>query len=99
MSPLSRCFQQSASGRHSPPPGPAVRPPPQGGRRFFGETSFSPATRFQPFLDLIQPIGAPEGFAVDHYIGGAEDAAGDGGVSFGASTVLDLLAFDPGQQG
>src|SRR5258708_16347471 len=48
------------------------------------------------FVDLNQPVRAPEGLAVDDHVGRAERAAGDRFVHFDPGAVLDRLIADAG---
>src|SRR6267378_4730622 len=59
-------------------------------------TGISPAAGGEPFVDLIQPVRAPEGLAIDDDVRRAERAAGDCLVHFGAGAVLDRLIADAG---
>src|SRR5258708_28855502 len=54
----------------------------------------SPAAGGEPFVDLIQPVGAPKWLAVDDDVGRAECAAGDRFIHFGPRAVLDRLIAD-----
>src|SRR5712692_11652121 len=56
----------------------------------------SPAAGGKPFVDLIQPVGAPKGLAVDDDVGRAERAAGDRLVHLGPRAVLRRLIGDAG---
>src|SRR5690242_9464751 len=59
-------------------------------------TGMSPAARRQPFFDLVQPVRAPEGLAVDDDVRRAEGADCDRGVHLGPGAVLDGLIADCG---
>src|SRR5438552_14261281 len=59
-------------------------------------TGISPAAGGKPFVDLIQPVRAPERLAVDNDIGRAERAAPDRLVHLGPRAVLHRLIGDPG---
>src|SRR6267143_2023246 len=59
-------------------------------------TGISPAAGGEPFVYLIQPVGAPEGFTIDDDEGRAECAAGDRLIHFGPGAVLDRLIADAG---
>src|SRR5688500_6485667 len=48
-----------------------------------------PPTGREPLFDLVETIGAPERFAVDHDIGRAEHAARNRGVHFDLEPLLD----------
>src|SRR5690242_10414719 len=54
----------------------------------------SPAARGQPFFDLVQPVRAPEGLAVDDDVRRAECADRDRLVHFGPGAVLHRLIAD-----
>src|SRR6267143_5666934 len=59
-------------------------------------TGISPAAGGKPFVYLIQPVGAPEGFTIDDDEGRTERAAGDRFIHFGPGAVLDRLIADAG---
>src|SRR6267378_1187413 len=59
-------------------------------------TGISPAAGGKPFVDLIQPVRAPKGLAVDDDIRRAESAAGDRFVHLGPGAVFDRLIADAG---
>src|SRR6266478_3902225 len=59
-------------------------------------TGISPATGGEPFVDLIQPVRAPKGLAVDDDVGRAESAAGNRFVHLGPGAVFDRLIADAG---
>src|SRR5437773_6580742 len=57
-------------------------------------TGISPAAGREPFVDLIQPVRAPEGLAVDDDVGRAERAAPDSLLYLGARAVFHRLIGD-----
>src|SRR5712691_11977067 len=57
-------------------------------------TGISPAAGGEPFVDLLQPVGAPERLAVDDDIGRAERAPRDRLLHLGARAVLHRLVGD-----
>src|SRR5215831_11036089 len=59
-------------------------------------TGMSPAARRQPLVDLLEPVRAPEGLAVDDDVGRAERADGYRLVDLGLGEVLGRLIADPG---
>src|SRR5437879_5373098 len=59
-------------------------------------TGISPAAGGEPFVDLLQAVGAPERLTVDDDIGRAKRAQGDRLLHFGARAVLHRLIADAG---
>src|SRR6266581_1533095 len=66
------------------------------GLSFVFMAGMSPAAGGDPFVDLVQAVGAPERLAVDDDVGRAERAARDRLLHFGAGAVLDGLVGDAG---